>query len=41
MFLDGLSEKELKSVMKKEGEKLFKFGGGETLKSVMSRQLLC
>ena len=40
-FLDGLSEKELKSVMKKEGEKLFKFGGRETLKSVMSCQLPC
>ena len=40
-FLDRLSEKELKSVMKKEGEKLFKFGGGETLKSVMSCQLPC
>ena len=42
-FLDGLSEKELhvKSVMKKEGEKLFKFGGRETLTSVMSCQLPC
>ena len=35
-FLDGLSEEELRSVMKKEGEKLFKFGSGETLKFVMS-----
>ena len=40
-FLDGLSEKELKSVMKKEGEKLFKFGDRETLKSLMLCQLPC
>ena len=34
-FLDGLSAKELKSVMKQEREKLFKSGSGETLKSVL------
>ena len=38
-FLDGSSEKELKSVAKKEWEKLFRYGGGETLKSVMLCQL--
>ena len=36
-----MSEKELNKVTKKEGEKLLKFGGGETLKSVMSCQLPC
>ena len=34
-------QKKLKSVTKKEGEKLFEFGGRETLKSVISCPLPC
>lgn len=40
-FLDGFSEGERKTVTKSEGHKIFKFGGGEQLKSQMSCQLPC
>ena len=40
-FLDGFSERERENVTTSEGHKVFKFGGGEQLKSKMSCQLPC
>ena len=38
-FLDGFSERDRENVTTSEGHKVFKFGGGEQLKSQMSCQL--
>ena len=40
-YLDTLSEEQLKKIREFPGEKLFKFGGGECLKSIKRLLLPC